>query len=70
MVKAIDDMKVYGLGLGSMAALLGIAAANDVYQGMKKAVMEGLGYEAIPCDVKEFELRKYDFRKRGSGGHE
>ncbi|MCK4714182.1 MAG: hypothetical protein KAT35_01290 [Candidatus Aenigmarchaeota archaeon] len=70
MGKATEDLKMYGLGLGSMAALFGIAAVNDIYQGIKKTAMESLGYEAIPRDVGEMELRKYGFRKIGSGGHE
>ena len=67
MVKATDGLKSYGLcglGLGAMAALLGTAVVNDIYQNTKKTVMEGLGYEAIPLDVGEMELKKYDFKKK------
>ena len=70
MRKATEDLKLYALGLGSIAALLGIAAVNNIYQGTKKAVMEHFGYEAILRDADEMGLRKYDFRRAGSGGHE
>ena len=63
MGKATDDFKLYTTATLALGALFGTAVANDIYQGIKKAIMEYRGYEAIPVCSDEMSLKKYRFEK-------